>query len=79
VTDWIPVATAARRLGLTIDELTELVAEGPLRGRLIGDHYSIDVDSVTDYERERPKPSVGGGPYLPDHIEDEYRLSKEDR
>lgn len=77
MTTWLTLTTAATRLDITLTALSELVDAGELERRLIGDHYSISEESVTDYlERSRRIP-VGEGPELPTHIEDEYERERE--
>jgi hypothetical protein len=55
-TSWIPAYKAAELIGIpkqrTDKDLKALVDDDCLKGRLIGDHYSIDEESVRAYLAE---------------------------
>lgn len=76
---WLTRTAVARRLGITRDEVEDLIAGGVLHLESIaGDHEVISEQSVQDYERTQPRrPSVRGGDPLPLEIEDEYRREQD--
>ncbi|MFF0864221.1 hypothetical protein ACFYUV_20855 [Nonomuraea sp. NPDC003560] len=71
---WLTRTAVARRLGITRDQVEDLIAADVLHLESIaGDHEVISEQSVADYERTRERrPSVRGGDPLPLEIEDEY-------
>ena len=64
---WLTLNQARIRLGVTWPQLNDLIRNGPLTHELIGDHYSIAEESVSELATSRgdvlaehaDKPTVG--------------------
>ncbi|MFI7691717.1 hypothetical protein ACIBQ6_21800 [Nonomuraea sp. NPDC049655] len=71
---WFTRTAVAARLGISRDEVEDLIAAEVLHLESIaGDHEVISEQSVEDYERTHERrPSVRGGEPLPLEIEAEY-------
>lgn len=83
---WLTPNKAREELGLSWDQLTDLLKSGWLSLVLIGDHYSISEGSVSELtaprgdvlavHADKPTVPVGEGPELPAFIEDEHECAK---
>lgn len=50
---WLTLNQARIRLGVTWPQLNDLIRNGPLTHELIGDHYSIAEESVSELATSR--------------------------
>jgi excisionase family DNA binding protein len=62
--DALPAAEAARLLGLSLQRVRALVAEGELPGQKVAGRWFIDQSAV---ERRQRDPKLSGRPYSPAH------------